>query len=111
MLRNLAGRGASRMIIGRFFGLFFVVVGTLVLVRDLWATFVLHSWSPIGLGQLWYDISQSSLVQVQAGTEHLMGVRAWDVIDAMLSIWAFLALLLIGIGLMIAFRRRRDVIE
>jgi hypothetical protein len=111
MLRKPAGRGASRMIIGRFFGLFFVVVGSLVLVRDLWASFVLHSWSPVGLGQLWYDISQSSMNQIHAVVEADVGVRAWDVIDAMLSIWAFLALLLIGIGLMIAFRRRRDVIE
>jgi hypothetical protein len=99
------------MIIGRFFGLLFAVLGILVLVRDLWAAYVLHSWSPIGLGQLWYDMSQSSMIEIQAAVESYIGVRAWAVIDAMLSIWAFLALLLIGIGLSIAFRRRRDVIE
>lgn len=110
MLRQTVRQGA-RMVIGRFFGLVFVVFGGLVLLRDLWASYTLQSWSPIALGQLWYDISRSSLMMTQAGIQRYVSVGAWDVIDQMLNVWACAALLLIGIFLMIGFRRRTDVIE
>jgi hypothetical protein len=99
------------MIIGRFFGWVFLVCGLLVLARDCWASYDARTWAPIALGQLWYDISRSSLVLAQAGIQRYVSVRAWDVIDQMLSVWACAALLLIGIGLLIAFRRRQDVIQ
>ena len=99
------------MIIGRFVGLVFLVAGALVLIRDLWATFVLHAWSPIALGQLWYDLNRTSLIMTQAGIQRYVSVRAWSVIDEMLAVWACVALLLAGLGLLIAFRRRTDIVE
>ena len=99
------------MIIGRFFGWIFLVCGVLVLVRDFWASFAIRHWAPIALGQLWYDLNRTSLIMAQAGIQRYVSVRAWSVIDQMLTMWACLALLLIGLALLIAFRRRQDVVE
>jgi hypothetical protein len=51
------------------------------------------------------------LTEVQQAVEHDLGGRAWDVIAALMNVWAFLALMLIGVGLLIAFRRRLDIVE
>lgn len=99
------------MIIGRFLGWVFLVCGVLVLARDFWASYEVRHWAPIALGQLWYDLNRTSLILTQAGIQRYVSVRAWDVIDQMLTIWAFLALMVIGIALLIAFRRRQDVVE
>ena len=99
------------MIVGRFFGWVFLVCGVLVLVRDFWASAKLGTWSSIALGQLWYDLSRTSLIMTQAGIQRYVSARAWDVIDQMLAIWAFVAFILIGIGLLVAFHRRRDIVE
>jgi hypothetical protein len=105
------GRADGAMIIGRFLGLIFVVCGLAAFARDFWVSYQVRSWSPIALGQLWYDINRTSLIMAQAGIERYLSVRAWDIIDQMLTVWACVALLLIGVGLLIAFRRRQDVIE
>ena len=99
------------MIVGRFFGLFFVICSVLALARDFWVSYQRQTWLPIPLGELWYDISRTTLVAIQVGTQRYIGEKAWAIIDAMLSVWAFVAFLLIGIGLMIAFRRRTDIVE
>ena len=98
--------------IGRFFGMFFVLFGIVVLGRDMWAAHNAHAIiSPVELGQLWYESSPSSLIQVRQIVQYNIGARAWDIIDALMSMWAFVALLLIGCGLLIVFHRRRNVIE
>jgi hypothetical protein len=100
------------MAVGRLIGVFFVLFGIAVLGRDLWVAYAAHhTLSPIGLGQLWYQDSPSSLTEVQQAVEHDLGGRAWDVIAALMNVWAFLALMLIGVGLLIAFRRRLDIVE
>jgi hypothetical protein len=99
------------MIIGRFFGLLFVVFGILVLLRDLWASYVLRTWSPISLYLLWAALDPAGYGSAKATVQEFMGPRVWDIVDAMLVIWASVAFLAVGIALMIAFRRRRDVIE
>ena len=99
------------MIVGRFFGRVFLVCGLSVLGRDFWASTKSGTWSSIALGQLWYDLNRTSLIMTQAGIQRYVSGRAWDVIDQMLAIWAFVAFFLIGIGLLVAFHRRRDIVE
>lgn len=97
--------------IGRFIGWFFLLAGVLVLLRDFWVSFTLRHWTPIALGQLWYDIDRSSLVIAQAAVQRYIGLRAWSIIDAMLIVWASVALGVLGMALLVAFRRRHDVVE
>ena len=100
------------MAIGRFFGVFFVLFGIGVLGRDMWAAHQARAIiSPVGLSQLWYQSSPTSLMQVQQIVVHNIGGRAWDIIAALMSMWAFVALLLIGAGLLVSFHRRLSAIE
>ena len=97
--------------IGRIVGWIFLVAGCFVLVRDFWVSFQVRHWAPIALGQLWYAIDRSSMVITQAAIQRYISVKAWYVLDALLVVWASLALIIIGMALLLAFRPRHDVPE
>jgi hypothetical protein len=99
------------MVIGRFIGALFLVCSILVLGHDFWISYGIQSWSSIALGQLLYEVSPSILADIRATVQHNLGGRAWAIIEALLNVWAWISLLVIGVGLRIAFRRRLDVIE
>ena len=99
------------MIVGRLIGWLFLLAGLAVLARDMMHAAANQVWNPIGLGQLWQRIAPATLSSAQGATDRYMGVYAWQIIEAVLTVWAFAALVAIGLGLLIAFHRRRDVIQ
>ncbi len=101
----------ERMIVGRLIGWLFLLAGLAVFGRDLMHAAASQIWDPIALGQLWQQASPGSMSALEGAVERSMGSYAWRIADSLLAIWAFAALLLIGLGLLIAFHRRRDVIQ
>jgi hypothetical protein len=99
------------MIVGRLIGWLFLLAGLGILARDLMNAAASRVWDPIALGQLWQQASPGSMSALESAIQRGMGIYAWRIADSMLTVWAFAALLLIGLGLLIAFHRRRDVIQ
>jgi hypothetical protein len=102
----MAGAGVA-MIVGRVIGWIAFLSGAAVLVRDLLVWIDTKRWAPIALGQLWYDLSRSSLNLVQAVTQRYIHPFLWDpiIVNILLS-WAFLVLMVLGALLLVVFRRR-----
>ena len=100
------GAGVS-MIVGRVIGWMALLAGAAVLVRDLLVWIDTKHWAPIALGQLWYDLGRSSLNLVQAVTQRYIHPFLWDpIIVSVLLCWAFVVLMILGLLLLLAFRRR-----
>src|SRR6516162_590291 len=100
------GAGVS-MIIGRVFGWIALLAGAAVLVRDLLVWIDTKHWAPIALGQLWYDLNRSSLNLVQAVVQRYIHPFLWDpIIVTVLLSWAFAVLMVLGVLLLVVFRRR-----
>ena len=98
--------GAS-MIIGRVIGWIALLAGAAVLVRDLLVWIDTKHWAPIALGQLWYDLNRSSLNLVQAVVQRYIYPFLWDpIIVSILLSWAFVVLMVLGVLLLIVFRKR-----
>ena len=98
--------GAS-MIVGRVIGWIGLLAGASVLVRDLLAWFDTKHWMPIALGQLWYDLNRASLNLVQAVVQRYIHPFLWDpIIVSILLSWAFVVLMVLGVLLLIVFRKR-----
>ena len=95
------------MIVGRVIGWIALLSGAAVLVRDLLVWIDTKHWAPIALGQLWYDLGRSSLNLVQAVTQRYIHPFLWDpIIVSVLLCWAFVVLMILGLLLLLAFRRR-----
>jgi len=106
MLHAPLGEGVA-MIVGRVIGWIAFLAGAAVLVRDLLVWIDTRHWSPISLGQLWYDLSRSSLNFVQAVVQRYIHPFLWDpIIVSILLSWAFVVLMVLGVLLLIIFRRR-----
>lgn len=54
------------MIVGRVVGWLVLLAGLSVLTRGVMVWIDRKFWAPVGLGQLWYELSGSSLNLVQA---------------------------------------------
>ena len=94
------------MILGRILGWIFLVAGFGVLVRDFAVSFAMRQWAPIALGQLWYDLDRTSLYISQSVVQRYVSRVLWDTVFAtLLMCWASVALIVIGLGLLIACRR------
>jgi hypothetical protein len=95
------------MIVGRIIGWIVFIAALPVLATDVLLWLESGYWAPIALGQLWYNLSPSSLYLTQAVVENL-SVYAWDpVMTTILRCWAYLALMTLGILMMMCFRERR----
>jgi hypothetical protein len=95
------------MIVGRVIGWIALLAGASVLVRDLLVWIDTKHWQPIALGQLWYDLNRASLNLVQAVVQRYIHPFLWDpIIVSILLSWAFLVLMVLGVLLLIVFRRR-----
>ena len=95
------------MIVGRVVGWIALLSGAAVLVRDLLVWIDTKHWAPIALGQLWYDFNRSSLNLVQAVVQRYIHPFLWDpIIVSALLCWAFVVLMILGLLLLLAFRRR-----
>jgi hypothetical protein len=95
------------MIVGRVIGWIALLAGGAVLVRDLLVWIDTKHWAPIALGQLWYQLNRSSLNLVQAVTQRYIHPFLWDpIIVSVLLSWAFAELMVLGVLLLVVFRRR-----
>jgi hypothetical protein len=104
--RKSGGRGAS-MIVGRLIGWVAFLAGAAVLVRDGLVWINTKHWAPIALGQLWYQLDRSSLNLVQAVTQRYIHPFLWDpIILTILLSWAFAVLMILGVLLLVVFRKR-----
>ena len=84
--------------IGRLIGWIFFLAGLAVLARDAFVWIDTKVWAPIALGQLWYDLSPSSLNLVQAVVQRYIHPFLWDpIIVTVLLWWAFAVLMVLGL--------------
>ena len=97
------------MTVGRVIGWIALLLGAAVLVRDILVWIDTKHWAPIALGQLWYDLNRASLNLVQAVVQRYIHPFLWDpIIVSILLSWAFVVLMVLGVLLLIAFRRRNS---
>jgi len=95
------------MIVGRLIGWVAFLAGAAVLVRDGLVWINTKHWAPIALGQLWYQLDRSSLNLVQAVTQRYIHPFLWDpIIVTILLSWAFAVLMILGVLLLVVFRKR-----
>ena len=97
------------MIIGRLIGWIVFLAGAAVLVRDVIVWIDTKIWTPIALGQLWYELSRSSLNITQAVTQRYIHPFLWDpIIVSILLCWAFAVLMTLGLLILVIFGRRHE---
>ena len=95
------------MIVGRVIGWIVLLAGAAVLVRDGLVWIDTKHWAPIALGQLWYQLNRSSLNLVQAVVQRYIHPFLWDrIIVSLLLSWAFAVMMILGVLLLVLFRRR-----
>ena len=95
------------MIVGRVIGWIVLLAGAAVLVRDGLVWIDTKHWAPIALGQLWYQLNRSSLNLVQAVVQRYIHHFLWDpIIVSLLLSSAFAVLMILGVLLLVLFRRR-----
>jgi len=95
------------MIVGRLIGWVAFLAGAAVLVRDGLVWINTKHWAPIALGQLWYQLDRSSLNLVQAVTQRYIHPFLWDpIMVTILLSWAFAVLMILGVLLLVVFRKR-----
>ena len=93
--------------IARLIGWIIFLAGVSVLVRDVLVWIDTKRWAPMALGQLWYDLNHSSLNLVQAVVQRYIHPFLWDpIIVTILLSWAFAVLMILGVLLLVVFRRR-----
>jgi hypothetical protein len=94
--------------IRRLVGWIIFLAGLSVLVRDVLVWTDTKQWAPITLGQLWFDLSRSSLNLVQAVVQRYIHPYLWDpIIITILLCWAFAVLVVLGLLILALPRRRR----
>jgi len=94
-------------VIGRLVGWIIFLSGLAVLVWDVRAWIDTKHWAPIALGQLWFYLNRSSLNLIQAVVQRYIHPFLWDpIIVSILLSWAFVVLMVLGVLLLILFRRR-----
>jgi hypothetical protein len=93
--------------IGRLIGWIIFLAGLSVLVRDVLVWIDTKHWAPITLGQLWFDLSRSSLNLVQAVVQRYIHPFLWDpIIVTILLCWAFAVLMVLGLLILTLSGRR-----
>ena len=93
--------------IGRIIGWIVLLAGLSVLVRDGLVWIDTAHWAPIALGQLWFDISPSSLNLIQAVVQRYIHPFLWDpIIVSILLCWAFAVLMVLGVLILAVSGRR-----
>jgi hypothetical protein len=93
--------------IGRLIGWIVFLAGLAILAWDVFVWIETKQWAPIALGQLWYNLSPSSLNLVQAVVQRYIHPFLWDpIIVTVLLWWAFAVLMVLGL-LILAFSGRQ----
>ena len=93
--------------IGRLIGWIIFLAGLSVLVRDVMVWIDTAHWAPIALGQLWFDISPSSLNLIQAVVQRYIHPFLWDpIIVSVLLCWASAVFIALGLLILVLSSRR-----
>jgi hypothetical protein len=95
------------MIVGRVTGWLILLAGLSALTRDVMVWIDRKTWAPLALGQLWYELSRSSLNLVQAAIQRYVSPFLWNpIIVAILLCWASAVLITLGVAILLIFRNR-----
>jgi len=95
------------MIVGRVIGWLVLLAGLSVLTRDMMVWIDRRIWAPLTLGELWYELSRSSLNLVQAVIQRYLSPFLWNtVIVRILLCWAFAVLIALGAAMLLILRSR-----
>lgn len=62
----------------RFLGILFLLIAGGIAAWDLWTAGGFAAWHASALGELWYQVSPSSLNMLQAGTQRYLHPDVWD---------------------------------
>jgi hypothetical protein len=92
------------MVLVRFIGWALLLIGLIVLGRDLLAWYESGIFAPLSLGDLWRQIDGSGIVTLESG----LSPSVWGVTRRALLIWAAPALLIPGIMLLWGNARERN---
>jgi hypothetical protein len=85
-------------IAGRVIGWIIFLAGLAVLVHDVLVWNDTKSWAPIAVGQLCYNLNQSSLNLVQAVVQRHIHPFLWDPVIVAILLWrAFAVLMVLGL--------------
>jgi hypothetical protein len=107
------------MIVGRIIGWVLLLVGLVILGRDLLVLgpgYDLFAWlgttrlaAPIVFGELWYAIDPASLQLLQPAIQRHLHPALWDwVVQPVLLWWAWTVFTALGLALLVLFHRRDD---
>ena len=100
------------MIVGRLLGWILLILGLAVLGRDVIGWLDTHRFEPEVLGQLWADLSRSSMVATEGLVRRFLSPKLWDpVISTLLGAWASLTLALLGLTLLLLAHPRERLPE
>jgi hypothetical protein len=94
------------MIIGRIIGWLLVLAALVVLVSDLIGWLDTGHIGAVAAGQLWFEISPTTLELAQPAIQRHVAAWLWDPIVVILSLPAALVLGAPGLLLLWAFRNR-----
>ena len=95
------------MLVGRLLGWIILILGLIVLGRDLMGWIDTHRFEPVTLGQLWVDADRRSLDFAEMMIRRFTTLALWDpVIATMLRLWATALLIVVGGTLLLSSRRR-----
>ncbi len=85
-----------------------LLFAAMLLVREAVRWLSGEGWSPIPLGQIWFDIDPASLNMLQAGIQRRLSPSLWeDVIQPVLTWPAAPMVGALGLALWLGSRRRR----
>ena len=95
------------MRVGRLLGWMILILGLIVLGRDLIGWIDTHRFEPVTLGQLWVDSDRGSLDFVEMAIRRFTTPALWDpVIATLLRVWATALFIVVGGTLLLSSRRR-----
>ncbi len=96
--------------VSRFIGLWFLAGALVALVVDSAKTIAAGEIETTPLGLLWFSISPDTLNAAQAGIQRNVAPFVWDpVVQSILLAPAFIVFFVLGVLLMLAGRKKREV--
>jgi hypothetical protein len=97
------------MALGRFLGWLLILAALLAGGYDAFQWHYHDQHHVTAAGELWYDLSSSTLNLFQAGVQRHVSPALWDVVVRPVLLWPALAVLGVpGILFLILFRRRHS---
>src|ERR1700757_1340689 len=99
------------MIVGRVIGWVLLLVGLVILARDVLVLGAGYDdkphGAPIVLGELWYAIHPNSLQLLQPAIQRHLHPALWDwVVQPALLSWAWVVFTALGFAFLVLFQRR-----